>query len=65
MTYKDRVLLEDMNGKLDALLEGQEAMGHVPGQIREIDSRLRNVESDVKAIKAAVKDQSKTKRSPF
>ena len=54
MTDKGRMLLEDMNHKLDALLEGQQSMARVPGQIEEIDTRLRDVEIDVKAIKAVV-----------
>jgi hypothetical protein len=59
MSGHDGILLEDMNHKLDAILEGQEAMGGVPCQIKKIDDRLRNVEIDVKAIKAVLKDHSK------
>jgi uncharacterized protein (UPF0335 family) len=59
MSDNDGVLLEDIDHKLQAVLEGQAAMADVPGQISEIDSRLRNVELDVKVIKAVIKDQSK------
>ncbi len=54
MSDYDGVLLEDMNHKLDAILDGQQAMGGVPRQIEEIDTRLRGVAIDVKAIKAVV-----------
>ncbi|MGC1176588.1 MAG: hypothetical protein WA843_00815 [Candidatus Saccharimonadales bacterium] len=54
MSDYDAILLEDINHKLDAILEGQQAMGGVPRQIEDIDTRLGNVESDVKAIKAVV-----------
>ncbi len=55
----DAILLEDINHKFDAILEGQTAMAHVPGQLHEIDTRLKNVESDVKIIKTAATDQSR------
>ena len=53
------VLLEDINHQLKAVLEGQAAMASVPRDISEIKDRLTAVEGDVKAIKAAVTDQSK------
>lgn len=53
------VLLEDMNDKLDVILEGQQSLAHVPAKLEEIDTRLSNVEFDVKVIKLAVKHQSK------
>lgn len=53
------ILLEDMNDKLDALLEGQQSLAHVPAKLEEIDTRLSNVESDVKIIKLVVKHQSR------
>lgn len=52
------VLFEDMNGKLDALLEGQSTMA-TSRQLQAVDDRLRNVEADVKVIKAVVTDQSR------
>jgi septal ring factor EnvC (AmiA/AmiB activator) len=53
------VLLEDINHQLKTVLEGQAAMASVPGDISEIKDRLTTVQDDVKAIKAAVTDQSK------
>jgi len=58
MSDYDGVLLEDINHKLDAILESQAAMANVPGTIDDIDERLQNVESDVKVIKAAAMDLS-------
>lgn len=52
-------LLESINDQLKAIREGQESMASVPGNISLIKDRLGNVETDVKAIKAAVKDQGK------
>lgn len=59
MSDYDTVLLEDMNHKLDSLLEGQTAMGHMPRKLDEIDDRLCRVESDVGAIKLVLKDHSR------
>ena len=59
MSDNDGVLLEDIDDKLKAILEGVAPLAHVPGQLSEIDSRLRNVESDIKVIKAVIRDQSK------
>jgi DNA repair ATPase RecN len=58
MSDNDGVLLEDINHQLKAILEGQAAMASVPGDIREIKGRLTTVESDVKTIKAVLKDQT-------
>lgn len=52
-------LLEDINHKFDAIMEGQQAMAHLPKKVDQIDDRLQRVESDVTVIKLAVKDQSK------
>jgi uncharacterized coiled-coil protein SlyX len=59
MNARDAILLEDMNHKLDAILEGQQSMARVPEQIEKIDTRLRDVEIDVKAIKAVVTNHDK------
>lgn len=56
-------LLEDINHKLTAIMEGQAPMAGVPAQLERIDSRLARVEDDVKTIKAAIKDQSTDQRS--
>ncbi len=57
--YDIAIILEDVNDKFSAILEGQQAMAHLPRQVDEIDARLQRVESDVKVIKLAVKDQTK------
>jgi hypothetical protein len=51
-------LLEIMNDRLAAILEGQAALASVPGAIQEIKEQLTEVKSDIKVIKAAVTDQS-------
>lgn len=50
------VLLEKIQDQLQRLAE---AMADVPTKVDDIDQRLREVESDVKVIKAAVTDQSR------
>jgi hypothetical protein len=54
MSDQDWILLEDMNHKLDAILEGQQAMGSVPGDIAQLKDDVIVVKGDVKAIKAVV-----------
>ena len=54
--YKD-FLLEDVRGKLDAILEGQVAMAYVPAKLESMDIRLISIESEVKAIRMAVTDR--------
>jgi hypothetical protein len=57
------VLLEDINHQLKAILEGQAAMANMPADIAEIKVRLTNVESDIGAIKAAIKDETRESRA--
>lgn len=52
------VLLEDINGKLDAILEGQ-ANAPLLARFNSMDKRLQRVESDVVVIKAVLTDQSR------
>ena len=54
MSDHDGILLEDMNHKLDAILEGQAAMGGVPGDITQLKDDMFEVKGDIKAIKAIV-----------
>jgi len=56
----DRIgfVLEHLDDQLKAILEGQDALASVPSKLQQIDERLERVETDVKAIKAAVTDQS-------
>ena len=52
------VLMEDQNGKLDAILEGQKDQA-TRADINRLEQRLDTLESDVKVIKAAVVDVSR------
>ena len=48
LTMKDDhlgVLLEDIQHKLDQVLEATDALSSVPGQLRVIETRLETVES--------------------
>ena len=48
------VLMEDQNGKLDAILEGQKDQA-TRADIGRLEQRLDGLDSDVTVIKAAVK----------
>ena len=52
------VLMEDQNGKLDAILEGQKNQA-TRADINRVGQRLDALEGDVKVIKAAVVDVSR------
>lgn len=52
--HYEGALLEDINHKFDAILEGQQSLANVPRKLDDIDERLGRVESDVKAIKAVI-----------
>lgn len=52
-------LLEDINHKFDALMEGQQAMASVPGDIAQLKSDMFDVKNDIAAIKAVAKDHEK------
>ena len=58
MSDNDGVLLEDIDHKLQAILEGQGAMASVPGDIARLKTDMVEVKLDIKTIKAAIKDQS-------
>ena len=45
------VLLEDVDDKFKAILEGQSAMASVPGNIRTLMDDMVEVKADIKAIK--------------
>ena len=49
-------VLEDVQNKFDAILEGQAAMAPIPAKIEAIEERLTTIESDVKIIKLSVSD---------
>lgn len=57
MTNEDRVLLEDMNGKLDAILEGQEMMGPMSRDIAQLKEDVFDLKNDLRGFKVGVKDQ--------
>ena len=65
-TYMDDItsdnfglVLEHIESRLAAILEGQAAMVTVPTRLRIIDDRLANIETDMSAIKAVVTDHSR------
>jgi hypothetical protein len=51
------ILLEDIDHKLDAILESQVLLAPMSQKLNDVDERLSHVEADVKVIKAAVTDQ--------
>jgi peptidoglycan hydrolase CwlO-like protein len=59
MKNDDAILLEDIDGKLAAIREGQAAMASVPGDIAQLKNDMSEVKADIKVIKAVVTDHSK------
>jgi hypothetical protein len=57
------ILLEDINHKLAAILEGQASLAGVPAQLQQIDNRLMSLEGDVKVVKAAITDFSQEQQA--
>ncbi len=55
---EDKILSEDMNSKLDTILEGIGPLSSVPARLDKIDDRLEHIETDIKAVKASIKDLS-------
>jgi uncharacterized protein YoxC len=53
------VLLEDINGKFDTILEAITSMQPQVAKIASIEESVAELKTDVKVIKAAVKDQGK------
>lgn len=62
MSDNDAVLLEDIDHKLDALIEGQTVLAPMARKLDDVDKRLTNLETDVKVIKKVVTDESKVTR---
>ncbi|HSX46183.1 MAG TPA: hypothetical protein VLG27_04255 [Candidatus Saccharimonadia bacterium] len=52
-------LLEEIDSKIDMVLEGQADLAGVPVRLQNIEGHLENVEDEIKAIKAAIKDQGR------
>jgi|GEM_PF-1827328 len=62
MGDNDAVLLEDIDHKLDALLEGQTLLAPMSRKLDNVDERLTRLEADVKVIKKVVTDESRVTR---
>ncbi len=58
MSDNDAVLLEDIDHKLEAILEGQTLLAPMSQKLNKVDERLMRVESDVKIIKKVVTSHS-------
>lgn len=56
-SHYEGALLEDINSKFEAILEGQAALIPVPGQLTRLEDRLTSVEDELQAIKMAVRDE--------
>ena len=53
------ILLEDINHKLDALLEGQIPLAPMARKIDNIDERLIRVENDMQVVKKVLREHSR------
>jgi hypothetical protein len=62
-SHYEGALLEDMDRKLDIILEVQAGMSRMPAQLNDVSERLEGVEADVKVIKSALKHQTKEFRT--
>jgi hypothetical protein len=56
--HYEGILAEEVRDELKAILEGLTPLSYLPGKVDRIDERLERVESDVKIIKLAVRDQA-------
>ena len=54
------VLLEDIDHKLAAILEGQASMAHVPRLLENIETRLDRMEAKSDNLEIWLKDHDKT-----
>jgi hypothetical protein len=59
MSDNDAVLLEDIDHKLSAVLEGQDAMAHLPGAVTKLQEDMTEVKADIKTVIAVVTDHSR------
>ncbi|MCA1703947.1 MAG: hypothetical protein LC808_12045, partial [Actinobacteria bacterium] len=57
-SHYEGALLEDIQHKLAAILEGQQSLAHVPRELAELRADVADVKTNVKAIKAAIAVQS-------
>ena len=63
MAYKDAVLLEDMNHKLDILLEGFSLIAPMSRKLDNVDERLTRLEEKVDVITQVVTHESQVTRT--
>ncbi len=63
--HYEGALLEDINGKLDAILEGQAAMASVPSRLASLETNMATVKFDLKTLKTAVTDEFREVRGEF
>lgn len=52
--HYEGALLEEMDHKLDALLEGQQSLAQVPGDPAQLKDGMTVVKADIKTIKAVI-----------
>jgi hypothetical protein len=62
MSDHDMVLLEDINHKFDAIMEGQALLAPMARKLDNVEERLIRVESDVKIIKKVLTGHSRQLR---
>jgi len=53
-----KVMFEDFNSKIDAILEIVRPLANLPARVDRIESRLDGLEGDMRIVKAAVTDIS-------
>jgi peptidoglycan hydrolase CwlO-like protein len=56
--HYEGALLEDINHKLDAIMEGQQAMASLPGDVAQLKEDMSDVKNDLEAIKAVAREHS-------
>lgn len=57
--HHQEALLEDINDKLDHLAEGMSVLSDGIQEVRRVVADVPEIKDDIKAIKAAVTDQSR------
>ena len=57
------VMLEDINHKLAAIMEGQKAMAGVPSAITRLEDDMTDVKTRLATMQAAMKDEGKEQRT--
>jgi hypothetical protein len=62
-SHYEGALLEDMDRKLDIILEVQAGMSSVPERLTNLEASMDEVKADVKVIKSALKHQTKEFRT--